>query len=72
MTDFTIRVKNLPHHALYNNNDDLLRAILTAHFEDVIKDEMQQRRKNADLMGEDEDDFDDLSAIKPTIPMEGP
>lgn len=33
MTDFTIRVKNLPHHKYYNNNDDLFRAILTSHFE---------------------------------------
>ena len=40
MTDFTLRIKNLPHHAFYNNNDELLRSILTAHFEEIIKDEI--------------------------------
>ena len=41
MIDFTIRVKNLPHHTLYDDKDDVLRAMLTAHFEELIKDEMK-------------------------------
>lgn len=32
MTDFTIRVKNLPHHEKYYDNDDVLRAVVTQHF----------------------------------------
>lgn len=41
MTDFTIRVKNLPHHTLYDDKDDVLRAMLTAHFEEIIRDEIK-------------------------------
>lgn len=33
MTDFTIRVDNLPHHKFYGDNDDALRAIITSHFQ---------------------------------------
>lgn len=32
MTDFTVRVQNLPHNLMYGNKDDILRAMLTAHF----------------------------------------
>lgn len=41
MIDFTIRVKNLPHHTVYGDKDDVLRALMTAHFEDIIKDELK-------------------------------
>lgn len=40
MADFTIVVKNLPHHKLYGNNDEALRGALIAHFEKVVKDEI--------------------------------
>ena len=39
MTDFTIRVKPMPHDAKYGDNDESLRAFLMAHFESIIKDE---------------------------------
>lgn len=32
MTDYTIRVKNLPHHEKYFDKDDVLRAVITHHF----------------------------------------
>ena len=41
MTDFTIRVKNLPHHTVYGDKDDILRAMLIAHFEELIRDEVK-------------------------------
>jgi len=41
MTDFTLRVKNLPHHKYYGDNDEALKAVLMAHFEEVIKDELK-------------------------------
>ena len=41
MTDFTIRVKRLPHHTTYGDKDDVLRAVLTAHFEEIIRDEIK-------------------------------
>lgn len=33
MTDFTIRVKGIPHHKKYNDDDAALRSILISHFE---------------------------------------
>lgn len=40
MTDFTIRVKGIPHHLKYEDVDSALRAVLIAHFEHTIKDEI--------------------------------
>lgn len=65
MTDFTVRVQNLPHHLLYGNKDDVLRAVLTVHFREVLKDEMRLKKAEAQLMGGADDDFDNLSAIEP-------
>lgn len=41
MTDFTIRVKNLPHHEKYFDKDDVLRAMITHHFQEIVKDEIK-------------------------------
>ena len=32
MSDFTLRVKGLPHHQTYDCNDEVMRAIMMAHF----------------------------------------
>jgi len=32
MTDFAIRVKRIPHDKKYGDDDEILRAFLTAHF----------------------------------------
>lgn len=63
MTDFTIRVKNLPHHTLYGDKDDVLRAVLTAHFQEIVKDEIkliQQQEKEDDGPN---GDFSNLAAV---------
>lgn len=62
MTDFSIRVKNLPHHAYYGDNDEVLRAILTAHFEEIIKDELKIIESKANEKGDDFD-FTSLAEI---------
>lgn len=62
MTDFSIRVKNLPHHAYYGDNDNVMRAILTAHFEEIIKDELKRVQEKADDNGNDFD-FTSLAQI---------
>lgn len=41
MTDFTLRVQNIPNHLLYGNKDELLRAMLTVHFEEILKEEIE-------------------------------
>ena len=38
MSDFTIRVKNIPHHDQYGKDDELLRGHLIQHFQRVILD----------------------------------
>lgn len=65
MIDFTIRVKNLPHHTLYDDKDDVLRAMLTAHFEELIKDEMKLLENEDKDKDEDDLDFTNLNAIDP-------
>jgi hypothetical protein len=45
MTDFTIRVKNLPHDAKYGGENINLTAFLMAHFESVIKDQINKENK---------------------------
>ena len=42
MSDFTISMSNLPLEHMYGDNDDVLRAFLTKHFESVIKNEMKK------------------------------
>lgn len=67
MTDFTIRVKNLPHHNLYGDKDDILRAMLTAHFEEILRDEvklLEQEKENDG--GGDDFDFTNLAQIDPS------
>ena len=39
LTDFTIRVTNLPHHEHYGD-DGVLRAVITRHFEELVKEEV--------------------------------
>lgn len=67
MTDFTIRVQNLPHHLHYGNDDHYLRGILTAHFQDIIKDESRLQKEDAKLMKGENEDFDNLTAIDPQL-----
>ena len=38
MTDFTIRIKPMPHDGKYGDRDSLLKAYLTAHFESIVRD----------------------------------
>ena len=38
MSDFTIRVKNIPHHEQYGRDDEILRGHLMQHFERIIQD----------------------------------
>jgi hypothetical protein len=61
MTDFTIRVKNLPHDAKYLGEDMSLKAFLMAHFESVIKNQINKENKKA---GDEPVDFDDISIDK--------
>jgi len=66
MTDFTIRVKNLPHHKYYGDNDEALKAVLMAHFSEVIKDElklMKERKEFIDADGDGVNDIDDFTNI---------
>lgn len=63
MTDFTIRVQNLPHHVHYKRRDAILEAILTQHFQQVIKEELEHMRMEARWMNEEDDDFMDLAKI---------
>jgi hypothetical protein len=46
MTDFSIRVKGIPHHKFYSDvdgdDDGILKAILLKHFEQVVKDQIQE------------------------------
>jgi hypothetical protein len=46
----------MPHDMDYGDNDCTLRAFLTAHFENIIKDEYQRVRKAKEEAG----DFDDV------------
>lgn len=64
MTDFTIRVRNLPHHLMYDDKDDVLRAILMQHFQQIIKDEIEVKKEQARLIEKDME-FDGLSEIAP-------
>jgi hypothetical protein len=41
MTDFTIRVTGIPHHSKYDQSDETLRAMLTMHFQEIVKDELK-------------------------------
>lgn len=43
MDDFTIRVKNIPHHLKYGDNNEILRSYIISHFEGVIKDQLKIR-----------------------------
>lgn len=61
MADFTMRVRNLPHHKFYENNDEALRAALIAHFEQVVKDEIAYIKENELFARADE--FDDIADI---------
>lgn len=66
MTDFTIRVKNLPHHKYYGDSDEVLKAILMIHFQEVIKDElklMQERKAFIDRDGDGVNDMEDFTKI---------
>ena len=41
MTDFSIRVKGIPHHKFYSDDGDddgTLKAVLLKHFEQVVID----------------------------------
>lgn len=42
MTDFTIRVKPMPHDAKYGDSEPTLRAFLMVHFETIIKNEFNK------------------------------
>lgn len=67
MTDYTIRIKNIPHHKLYDDHDDVLRSYLTAHFQQVIKDEISYVREHNEWRDADDDgvnDYDDIRDIK--------
>ena len=57
MTDFTVRVKNLPEDIKYGGNIDHLRAYLIHHFERIIKDQMKLR----DMEVPGETDFTDIA-----------
>lgn len=48
MSDFTIRVKNIPHHDQYGKDDEILRGHLMEHFQKIIQDQV---RKNAGQEG---------------------
>ena len=67
MTDYTIRLKNIPHHKFYEDHDDVLRSYLTAHFQQVIKDEIEYVRSHNEWRDADDDgvnDYDDIRDIK--------
>lgn len=55
MADFTIRVKKIPHQKQYGESDDILRGLLIEHFENVIKDKMEE-----DGIEDEPADFDKL------------
>jgi len=61
MSDYTMRVKNLPHHNKYHNNDEALRAALIAHFEQVVKDEIAYIKENELFARAGE--FDDVADV---------
>jgi hypothetical protein len=45
MTDFTIRVENLPEATEYGENTDNLKAYLMEHFGKIIKDGVEKREE---------------------------
>jgi len=48
LTDFTIRVRPMPHDAKYGDSESVLRAFLTTHFREIIKDkyaELELKKK---------------------------
>ena len=47
MSDFTVRVKGLPHHQQYECNDEVIRAILMAHFQRVARNEAKRQYEAA-------------------------
>jgi len=59
MTDFTIRVKNLPHHKFYGDNDEALKAVLMTHFSEVIKDELKHIKEMNEFVDADGDGIND-------------
>ena len=44
MNDFAIRVKKIPHQSKYDDNDEVLRAHLIQHFEQIVRDEYIRAR----------------------------
>jgi len=68
MTDFTIRVKPMPHDAKYGDTDATLRAFLMAHFEAIIKDEFNERQQYRSELNSTRQakDFDNLFVTKHT------
>lgn len=59
MNDFSIRVKGMPLDHQYGNDENNLRAFLTHHLENVIRDEMAAKGK---AMADPSADFDDIRA----------
>ena len=55
MTDFTIRIKNLPHDAAFGVKEEYLKIYINDHFEKVIKDQINWE-KNKEKYGEGTDD----------------
>ena len=55
MQDFAIKVKNFPDERLYgegnwDNRDEILRALLSKHFEDIIKRQILiEKKKNLEF-----------------------
>ena len=47
MSDFTIRVKNLPFDSEYGNNENILKAYLWEHFNGLlVKESKSYKLKN--------------------------
>lgn len=47
ITDFAIRVKNVPHNMDYGDTDINLQAFLMTHFQQVIKDQWLRQYNQA-------------------------
>jgi len=56
MTDFAIRVKNLPSNTDYEKNIEVLRAYLITHFETLVKDQLKKKGQDVgfDDIGKDQ------------------
>ena len=61
MTDFAIRIKNLPNDAMFGGNPENLKGYLKEHFEALIKDDIKKLEPTTS------DDFDDISKDKMVI-----